>query len=614
MTMNIYFKTAMLCILVWTLAGCKIRSTGVAETQVASSKTDAPKVQPKDPFKGISAPTMQIEENPLPIQVGKYPLWVPTGEKIGGFGGICSESKLEPFYASVLKGQVDQRLLADIKKQCLTDHSRSFIPTTLLMHTIDYPIDQHQRVRKVRITLNNGTILRGILGLKGAPDKRPLVVIQCGFVCRVNNVSPEVIPALMHVLDESPYHVLLIGSNTGSEYMFDNQTIEFGGILEGQNLMRLAQYLLASNGPDKIAQYISSLHLLGVSLGGHASLFASILNGYNHQQSGDPYYKSVVALCPAMDIQQTTQHVFSQFLTKGYFSDKIWEQVIAAAKNGPFFRQVLALDPRPMGLALRDKMVEYAAANMHDLLQKNPAMEPFDNIQVESVGDYWAANNFHNYYHLIRTPTLIMPAKDDFVIPFAQNNDKLWQLNQKQLNKHIQTVQMDNGSHCGQSLAYDDYYGWRLLGQLIRKYVAHNSPEFDLQGIEQTQSLAEVEFPYSWRLDADETYFSYGWSASRGSDSLRLEMKIWSPSQEEDLLCHTMDPFSIGKNMTWRGCFRQASIDLPLSYFSAPPPQNKLEAQVLSRWANANVRLINAKEQLIDHVMTPITAVRWIKY
>src|SRR5690606_24298542 len=64
----------------------------------------------------------------------------------------------------------------------------------------------------------------------------------------------------------------------------------------------IAKMLTQSSEP--LAQIIDSIHVFGISLGGHGVLFSSLLNKHNSAK-GRPLIKSFMALCPVVDLNNT---------------------------------------------------------------------------------------------------------------------------------------------------------------------------------------------------------------------------------------------------------------------------------------------------------------------
>ena len=351
-------------------------STGSNTNQVIHPATA---LDPQSIFDKLNSPEIEITNDN--VSSGIFPIWVPSG---GGkdplFKWSCKDVNEDIFLNKFIQGSGNAADYQFLKKRCFTPDAKGELSTSIVVRTIDYPIGQHPWTRPVKINLDDGTILRGLLALNpGANIKRPLIVIQCGYVCRLDRISPEVLPAIVHSYDEGPYHILLVVSSTGAQYITDNERIEIGGPFEGVSLIKLAQTLQSAK--SKFHDYISSVHLLGVSLGGQASLYASIFNK-SPRLKEKHHYKSIVALCPAINFEKSTDSVFSNFITRWFFRRRAWKQVTDAAHFVPRIAKIADRSYVPEKLAFRDMMVNLAVEHLPLRFTGNNRMLPPINNQL----------------------------------------------------------------------------------------------------------------------------------------------------------------------------------------------------------------------------------------
>lgn len=89
----------------------------------------------------------------------------------------------------------------------------------------------------------------------------------------------------MMLFEQSPFNVLVLDNATGPDYLAMNSKPSIGGFSEGLQNMWIAKTLTDPTEP--LSQIIESLHMVGMSLGGHGVLFSSLLNEFNLDENNE---------------------------------------------------------------------------------------------------------------------------------------------------------------------------------------------------------------------------------------------------------------------------------------------------------------------------------------
>jgi len=192
----------------------------------------------------------------------------------------------------------------------LSQGNSTGLAAILKLATLKYDALSRGDIKPIEIELDDGTTHFGVIALRDERP-RPFVIIKCGIFCSGKPASDSLM-MFMHLFDEGPFNILFIGNNTGADYMKANKHFSLGGFTEGQDLLRIADWL---KNKSKYAHLVSSLHLLGISLGGHASLYAGL---YNKQEN---LFNSVFSYCPAINLEQSFHDLFNSNLLKETFFD-----------------------------------------------------------------------------------------------------------------------------------------------------------------------------------------------------------------------------------------------------------------------------------------------------
>jgi hypothetical protein len=577
-----------------TLSSVMLRSSLVADPQAIAAQL---KLAPQSVLPSSSS------EEPEAIFSPSIFGWAPTA-KAELTDPTCSADELE---RQLLNRKQDRfaraQFAADFFKRC--DHSltRNSPPdwlALLQLDQLDYNFCDNPRIRKVRIHLPDQRILMGWLALKMDSTPRPLVIGKCGVFCDPGGPSHRFL--MMHLFDESPFNVLLIANGTGNQFVRDNKVMAFGGLDEGVDLIHLAE-LVNQNSPV-LRQRTSSLHLAAVSLGSHSALYAGL---YNFRLSnGRPLVASVTALCPVVNLKDTFDENFSRDdLKSRALAYAAWQSLLPERRFIKKLQQMITSEfVIPLPSRIPPLMVG-AALEAYPQRQFSWWLPPLKALKVEDDTSFWTSNRFASYSRDVQTPVFIWASQDDPIVSPVINADRLVQQQDANTpNSPIQVVTSAQGSHC----AFSTIYGWDVTSAMIRSNILSESPEFnDLPAF---NSLEKGTLKMTSALEPGESYFSQNWEAQPGVDHLKVNLVIYSPHSDKwiDRLCDESNP---ANSVNQPRCFRTVTSSIPIrtSGLGVSVPDTETEAQVLTRWANSNLRLSGSHGEPLAQLRTMPTVI-----
>ncbi|MGE0633486.1 MAG: alpha/beta hydrolase family protein [Pseudobdellovibrionaceae bacterium] len=471
----------------------------------------------------------------------------------------------------------------------LTDNRLQGLLALGLFALNKYDFANNSSLHPVFAETSDGVQTFGYLGIKKGSTPRPLLIVKCGLYCSaVPSTSTR--NYMMNLFDESPFHILLLANYSAPEHVSHNRELVFGGYAEAQGLIELADWA------KKLAPFkskVSDVHLLGISLGGHASLFASYYNDRVREMSGAAPFASIMAICPAVQLETTIKGLF----TKGDIIGKItsFETWLTMKKVYPYIPEAHDLyDPlnNPNYPIIPDVMATVAYRYLSR--KQFPAYVP---SEIHSAQEFWKFNTFSGYLAKIKTPTLVFTSEDDMLVKTEINTRVLQQELASSKNPNVQIHTVPKGNHCG----YASNYGHDFMTRLVRSYVIAHSPNF---GKNQSPTQTEFYFP-KVKLGHRETHVMQKWSVKPKSDLAELTFVIHGPY---DASC-SKTPFS-GSHF----CQRQEKFVFPLKNLpkAFTPPKNEPEAHALTRLLNSSFEITGANGRITGTVEQP-KKIKWYK-
>ncbi|MEY4616447.1 MAG: hypothetical protein RJB66_1407 [Pseudomonadota bacterium] len=321
--------------------------------------------------------------------------------------------------------------------------SFNFVTHSEAILRTDFEPTQHPAARIVTLTIANGIKVPGLLFLKG-PVARPLVILRPGIFSSYEATVAERF-LMMQLFDEGPYHLLVLPSTSSRSYIELNHHFNFGGLEEGLQTAEVLQRLQDTKEP--LHRYISKIHLVGISLGGHGLWLTNFLQ----QVSQKKWVDKSLLLCPAVHLEAMYR---SQ---KKYLLESLFVQ-------NWFDRR---LSPEAHRLGLKEK------ENISDFLERQfkngqPPKVPWPNYvkpPFPSATNHWEWNDFWSWlppYDF--TNTFVIWTTKDPVVPPPLNVETL----KVQLNARPDNfMELPRGLHCSLPTTYN----WRAVSMSIRGYL-----------------------------------------------------------------------------------------------------------------------------------------------
>jgi len=499
--------------------------------------------------------------------------WSPTGEGRPLSAKCATElwnGRLQDprARASVqLQGALVQKYLKDCAEEVETGTSGT-TANLIKMMSMSYEPQEHPFLHRVVFSLPGNIKLKGLLALKGDLKKRPLIVLRLGIFGNVEEFMPER-AWMMMLFEQSPFNVLMLENMSGTDFLADNSRFSFGGYDEGIQNILVGQILKDPNEP--LSRLVDSLHLFGVSLGGHGVLYASLLNDLNSPK-GQPLYNSFFGMCPVVNLEKnmnvvTTERPFS-------YAVDLWSQKRLAeiTKSLPGLKDYEAF-------SFLNKTVSEVVRTYQGGLSYVSSLKLPEGLK--DGAQFWKLNDFWKNYKNVKSPVLIFANHTDLLVPFAINSQLLQTKSMNLESSNISVVDFNYGIHCTLPISYD----WKVISSILQTYFLSHSPTFKLK--EETLAMGLG--------DEGNSEFYKG--------PLKVGFKVQRP-EPKDAFVRIGVEFENSKGKT-----DTMKLNLPLSQFDfrfINPELSISEQTMIERWVNQNLNLT-----VVDERGTPTLKARW---
>lgn len=395
-----------------------------------------------------------------------YLSWVPTGEKKTLSEKCNFKNWQSAFYQRQQSTEYNElgSYLQKYMNECgasLETGRNDLLENVHYMLSMKFDSQKHPFFHKVMFHLPGDMKLKGILGLKGDSKPRPLIIIRLGIFAGIEDFYADRAWAMM-LFEQSSFNVLLVENMTNSDFVENNNRFSFGGYDEGIQNIHLARYF--KNPKEPISSLVSSIHYMGISLGGHGVLFSSLLNGLNSPPSKS-LINSFLLMCPVVDLKKS----MSGLTNKEYYSPliDIWSRrrLSGVFLKDPQFKanSYFSFLPTLIGKIQKD----YKGGLSYDSSIKLP-------LGMTDRGDFWGVNDYWNFYENIKEPVLIFATESDPAVNFNENSKTILEKKIGQNTRNLNVVEMKRGYHCTLPVAYD----WATQASLYQNYFLSQSPEF----------------------------------------------------------------------------------------------------------------------------------------
>ncbi len=479
--------------------------------------------------------------------------WAPTGASSGLSEKCASElwgNRLkDPRIArsAQLQGALIQKYFRDCSVE-LENGTKSDIVNMAKMMSIELDSRHHPFWRQVVFNLPGNIKLKGLLALKGDFKKRPLVVMRLGVYSDVQQFLPER-PWLMMLFEQAPFNVLVLESMSGADFIANNSKFSFGGYDEGIQNILVGQILKDSNEP--LSHLVESLHLFGVSLGGHGVFYGSLLNSLNSPK-GQPLYQSFMAACPVVNLEATMREL-TQNKPSGYFID-LWSR-----RRLDGLKIKMPSINEHEAFAFLDKTVSEVARTYHGGLSYVSAVKLPPGV-VDSAS-FWELNDFWPHYKNVSEPFLVFATHKDPAVPFELNSEMIQNKKLNIQSSNIGVVDFSFGVHCTLPIPYD----WKTLSALTQSYILSHAPGFKMK-----ENVLELE-------------------VGDYAEKLKLSYLVRRPEPKDKFIKVEVKIEGLEGKNTY-----EMSLNLPLVEFDFRFLNAELspsEQSMVERWVNQNLHL-----------------------
>ncbi|UYL09944.1 hypothetical protein B9G69_005060 [Bdellovibrio sp. SKB1291214] len=429
----------------------------------------------------------------------------------------------------------------------------------------EYKFFKHPQVTSLQIPLSNGVVVPAIVALKQDSRPRPLVVMKCGVFCGADQNAFNV-THLIQLFDLAPFNVVLLANQTGLDYLIANSHFSLGGWSEGYEALLAGKWLR-----EKWAHRdrISSMHLMGMSLGGNAAVFGAAFNDMYPMGNGQKVYNSATAVCPVISLKPTLEHLYSDNVIGPVFNMMTRSQFRKARGYLTDIPEMVADDQLPA----RKQMPSYLGDMASTSLQRRGI--------ASTTPEFFKSNNFWNLPNKVQTPLMVWASKDDNVVSNKLNAQVFETDDYYETAPNVGVVNAKYGSHCAFSAAY----GYQTAALMLRSFVLHNSPEF-------VDSYKRSEMPWKFgfkKISSVYQHVGQSWKFEAKSQKASVTFRMYNFVANKN--CYFKNPF--GDEVA--GCITTRQIDVPISEIApmgARVPANDVEAQALTREFNSKVEFL----------------------
>lgn len=530
--------------------------------------------------------TMDVHETEVDVQKSKNIMlfgYTPDGSYNSYLTPQCYHTEVERMVASSAgyTSSLAQNLQSWASRcdKELSRYQTNPIATVLKFANTNYDITKNN-IKNIDIEFDDKSKMGAILAMK--PGKRPLVIFKSGAYSNADD-SEVSRNFMMHLFEESPFHVLYLASVTGSDFMKRNGTVALGGMDEGRKILKVVDMITSD---PKYKDLIEDVHVVGVSLGSHGVLYSSLYNSF--ESNNKTKIKSAVALCPVVDLKPTIKSIF-QFTVAGIYYGILTRQIFKDVYDDiPILRKLLPRNSFWTREQLYNATTQAALSHYREETSKTPLdMEPIAGDRVIEMEDYWNLNNFVDYADQVKTPTLIVHARDDFLVQSVLNSDELLKKTQN-YNSNIGILEFQNGSHCALNVAN----GWPTISSMLRKFILNHSTYKEEAG-----KTLSVDFKAP-RLGASDKIEKFTFAAEKNKSSVNVKIEYYNKDETVGgERCGRYDPLYAPQDC-YKYKIEKVALD-QLSDVGLKTPTSDFETQRLTRWFNTHVTLRNKNSEVI---------------
>lgn len=348
--------------------------------------------------------------------------------------------------------------LEPILKRAQIQGAKGFSLRELMRNlSVEFDVSDTQHFRKVWFQLTPQLKIRGLFAVQDFKVKRPLVILRMGIHGNVDELFAERF-ILKALYEDLAMNVLVLENLTSHAFLSQNSHATFAGIEEGLHTFAVMNFLTDKKHP--FSSLISSVHLVGVSLGGQGTFVTALLDANNGQQ-----LKSVLNFCPLINLKETFEH-HSQASLKNVGID-LWNhhrlQSLQTTYSGrlqglELWKEIFDWKPRftPRLFEILNEERKTPLYSAGDVKKDFPNMKwPKGFVeQITQASSFYEMNDFWDLFQNVKTPFLVYSTPNDFLVTNELNIDRISDGKQPGDLKNVKIEKLDRAVHCGLASAY----------------------------------------------------------------------------------------------------------------------------------------------------------------
>lgn len=331
---------------------------------------------------------------------------------------------------------------------------------------VEFDLADTMHFRKVWFKPTPEIQFRGLIGIHDFQKKRPLIILRMGIHGNVDEMIAERFLAKL-IYEELDANLLVLESLTSHAFLSKNKNISFGGVDEGlQSFVALQEV-----GNSSLKNIISTVHLVGLSMGGHGSFVTALLDQSNGQK-----IKSVVNFCPLINLQENLEfhagNGFSNVLVDAWNVRRlraIFEKYQDEPGLTEWWKSAFDFKPRftpsLMNLLNRDRKQPLLSAKDINSLVPNMKWPVGFKNHIEKSKNFFELSNFWPLYKGVQTPVMIYTTPKDPLVINALNAERIFNGTQPGDFSSLKYKRLEHGIHCGLPAVYR----WSYIAQLLRE-------------------------------------------------------------------------------------------------------------------------------------------------
>lgn len=409
---------------------------------------------------------------------------------------------------------------------------------------LDFDWTTNSFMNPVHVRLPGGSVLRGLIALRGDARPRPMVVVRSGVFAGIDEMGSEKY-FLMQLFEQGHANVLILENDTASGYVRRNPGYQPGGVFEGAQNVFIAGLLRDPAQP--LSKITSSVHFLGISLGGHGLFHAAALEARHGTRNID----SFLALCPVVDLHsELNRWILPTF--RGTLIDTFISSQLAP------IREQLRSMPEDSSAPpeIRQRLFKKALQLAEQTFQTRREFMAGLVTPAAQETDFWRASNVWPWFRNVTTPVTVVVAEPDVLVPATANGDRIANL-VAGTSSNISVAKLKHGFHC----SFPATYRWDAVAALLQGALL---PPVNAETTEETERIVLDD-----AFDDPVTIHFDGHVTSKGL-MLRVPVRLETK-------------YTIRRNLVFEVDARRFDFTFHNSHLTAA------DRKMLARWMHKNV-------------------------